>query len=69
MTYSDQQLSDLVLDTKAHRKVYTDQAIFELEMERIWGKSWIFIGHQSQVPEAGNYVTMDFAKQADPDGA
>ncbi len=63
MTYSDQQLDELVHDTKVHRSVYTDQAIFDLEMQRIWGKSWIFIGHESQVPEAGNYVSMDFANK------
>jgi len=61
MNYSNSEIDALVHDNKAHRKVYTDAAIFDLEMERIWGKSWIYIGHESQVPEPGNYLSLDFA--------
>ena len=61
MTIADKQLSELLQDTRAHRDVYTDQNVFDLEMQRIWGKSWIFIGHESQVPEAGNYYSLDYA--------
>ena len=51
MSYTEEQIADLVQPTKVHRKVYTDPEIFDLEMERIWAKSWIYIGHESQVPE------------------
>ena len=52
-------LSQLVEPCRLHRRVYTDPAIFELEMERIWGRAWIFIGHESQVPQAGDYFTTN----------
>ena len=61
MSISDQQLGDLVTDTKAHKHVYTDQAVFDLEMQRIWGKAWVFIGHESQVTKPGDFYTLDFA--------
>jgi hypothetical protein len=32
-----------------HRQLYTDPAIFELEMARIFGTAWVYIGHESQV--------------------
>ncbi|MDH4072138.1 MAG: aromatic ring-hydroxylating dioxygenase subunit alpha [Gammaproteobacteria bacterium] len=62
MSYSTEQLAGLVLPTKVHRKVYTDPEIFDLEMERIWAKTWIFIGHESQVPEKGSYVTLNYGR-------
>ena len=61
MSVSNQQLNDWVRDTKAHKNVYTDQQVFDLEMQRIWGRSWIFIGHESQVAKPGEFLTLDFA--------
>ncbi len=49
-------------DRRIHRKVYTDPEIFDLEMERIWGKAWIYIGHDSQVPNPGDYVTLHLGR-------
>ena len=63
MTYSNCELDQLVTPTRIHRKVYTDPGIFELEMERIWGKAWIYIGHESQVPDPGSYVTIQIGKR------
>ena len=34
---------------------YTDPAIFDMEMERIFGRAWIFVGHESQVPKIGDF--------------
>ncbi len=62
MTYSNEQIAELVQPTRVHRRVYTDPDIFDLEMERIWGATWIYIGHESQVPEPGDYVTLSYGK-------
>ena len=37
---------------RVHRSVYTDPAIFELEMERIFETVWIYCGHESAGAEA-----------------
>ena len=42
MTYSNEQIAGLVQPTRVHRRVYTDPEIFDLEMERIWGGTWIY---------------------------
>lgn len=34
---------------------YADPAIFDQEMERIFGRVWIFVGHESQIPKAGDF--------------
>jgi phenylpropionate dioxygenase-like ring-hydroxylating dioxygenase large terminal subunit len=56
---STEEIAGLVEPTRFHKRLYLDEAIFELEMERIWGQAWIFIGHESQVPQAGDYFTTN----------
>ena len=42
-------LSPMVEPGRVHRRIYTDPAIFELEMSRIFGASWTYVGHESQI--------------------
>jgi phenylpropionate dioxygenase-like ring-hydroxylating dioxygenase large terminal subunit len=53
----------LVQPDRVHRDVYTDPALFDLEMERLWSRTWIFIGHDSQIPEPGDYFTTNIGRQ------
>jgi len=54
-------LRRLVEPDCVHRDVYTDPEVFQLEMERLWSRTWIYVGHASQVPDAGDYLTADIA--------
>lgn len=36
---------------------YIDQDYFKLDMETIWYRDWLFIGHDCEIPRAGNYFT------------
>jgi phenylpropionate dioxygenase-like ring-hydroxylating dioxygenase large terminal subunit len=54
-------LARLVEADRVHRDVYIDPEIFQLEMERLWSRTWIYLGHASQVPQAGDYITLDAA--------
>ena len=51
----------LVEPDRVHRDVYTEPEVFELEMERLWSRTWIYVGHASQVPNAGDFITLDIA--------
>lgn len=50
-------LKALIEPTRVKSDVYTDASIFALEMERIWNRAWIYVGHESQVRVAGDYIT------------
>ena len=36
--------------------VYSDPDVFELERERLFGSAWVFLAHESEVPDPGDYV-------------
>ena len=56
-------LSKFVEPDRVRKEVYTDRRIFELEMERIHEAMWIYCGHDSQVPKAGDYYTVQIGRQ------
>ena len=63
MSLSNETIASLVRPDSVHKRVYTDPEIFALEMERIYGQAWIYVGHESQVPQAGDYHTTRLGDQ------
>lgn len=55
--FDSARIRALVRDAQVHRDVYTDPALFRLEMERLFGRAWILLGHESQVRRPGDYIT------------
>jgi phenylpropionate dioxygenase-like ring-hydroxylating dioxygenase large terminal subunit len=58
-----QQFSGFVQPGRVHRLIYTDAAIFELELERIFGTAWIYVGHESQVKNPGDYFATTIGRK------
>ncbi|MDJ0948564.1 MAG: Rieske 2Fe-2S domain-containing protein [Alphaproteobacteria bacterium] len=56
-------LDRLVEPDRVHRTCYTDPEIFEQELEKIFHKTWIYVGHESQVKNPGDYATTQIGKQ------
>ena len=58
-----QALRALVRDDAVHRDVYVDAELFALEMDRLWARTWVYLGHDSQVPHRGDRITVDIARR------
>lgn len=36
--------------------IYNDQEVFRAEMERIFARSWVFVAHETEIPNVGDFV-------------
>lgn len=45
-------------------RALSDPELYELEMERIFGKIWVFLGHESEIPNSGDFVTRDMGSDS-----
>ena len=60
---SYENFASLVEPDRVHKACYADEKVFEAELENIFYKSWIYVGHESQVPNAGDYWTTWIGKE------
>lgn len=60
---NSQAIADLVKGHAIHRDVYVNEEIFELEMEQLFPNSWIYIGHESQIRNTGDFITSKIGNQ------
>jgi phenylpropionate dioxygenase-like ring-hydroxylating dioxygenase large terminal subunit len=59
--------ADLVVDDdrefKVHTRVYTDPGVYQTEMRGIFERTWVYAGHESEVPSPGDYKTTLIGRQ------
>lgn len=46
------------------RGFYTSQAVYDHDIAAYWNRSWIWVGHESQVPEPGDYFLFDYGPES-----
>lgn len=47
---------------RARRDMFTDPEMFELEMKHIFEGNWIYMAHESQIPNPGDYFTLHMGR-------
>lgn len=53
----------LVLRDRIHSSIYTNAEIFEQELERIFYRGWVYVGHESEIPNAGDFQARLIGRQ------
>ena len=48
---------------RARRDMFTDPELFELEMKHIWEGNWIYLAHESQIPNVNDTFTTHIGRQ------
>lgn len=51
----------LVQEDRVHRDLYTSPQVFAWEQRHLLANTWQYVGHASQVPNAGDFVSVDIA--------
>jgi fatty-acyl-CoA synthase len=55
---------ELIRPDRVHGSLYTDPAIFQAELERIFYRTWVYVGHVSEVAEPNDYVLKAIGPQS-----
>ncbi|HSV82674.1 MAG TPA: aromatic ring-hydroxylating dioxygenase subunit alpha [Ramlibacter sp.] len=60
---SQAAVAGLVRPDRVHTSLYTDASIFDTEMDRIFGRTWVWVAHASEIPQAGSYKNTYVGRQ------
>ncbi|MTD44674.1 Rieske 2Fe-2S domain-containing protein [Conexibacter sp. W3-3-2] len=66
MSIAERQTPDwdaLIEHDRVHGSLYTDPAVYAAELERIWYRTWVYVGHVSEIPEPNDYVVKSIGPQ------
>ena len=56
-------VAELIERDRVHGSLYTDPEIYQRELERIWYRTWVYVGHVSEVPQPNDYVLKSIGPQ------
>lgn len=54
-SHTAETLAALVQSDRVHTCLYTSEEIFDLEIDNIFNRTWVWVAHESEIPDAGSY--------------
>lgn len=49
--------------TRVRPGIYTDAALFQLELQRIFERSWVYLAHETELPAPGDFKTCTLGRE------
>jgi benzoate/toluate 1,2-dioxygenase alpha subunit len=62
-TTADDLVVDEPDDFRVHTRAYTDPLVYGAELDRIFDRSWVYVAHEAEIPEPGDYRTTTIGTQ------
>ena len=56
-----------LVDLKAgtiSREIFVNEAIYREELERVFARAWLFVGHESQIPGSGDFAVSGMGEES-----
>ncbi len=63
MTTTPIAWESLIRAEHVHGSLYTNEAIFQQEMEKIWYRSWVYVGHESEIAQPNDCILKTIGLQ------
>jgi len=60
---TNNDIAALVEHDRVHTSLYTSPELFDLEIDRIFNKTWVWVAHESEIPDAGSFKSSMVGKQ------
>jgi len=46
------------------REIFVNDEIYQQELERLFARVWLFVGHESQIPKPGDYFVSGMGEES-----
>ncbi len=63
MQNSQVNFDSLITSNRVHGSLYSDEALFREELEKIWFRTWVYVGHESEAPNLNDFVMKSIGPQ------
>jgi len=46
------------------REIFVNETIYQQELEQVFARAWLFVGHESQIPKPGDYFVSCMGEES-----